>query len=157
MGALRFTAKDILLISAFRENSRKTLTKMSSDLHMPISTIFEKLKRYEKILITRYTALINFQNLGFDVKVKIILRTSKEKRQHVQQFLLRHSNVNSLARITNGYDFMVEAVFRNMRELHDFTEKLESLGIEDKREYYILEDLRREGFLSDRSNAEIII
>ena len=44
---------------------------------------------------------------------------------------------------------MAESVFENIKELEDFLESLDDkFSLEEKKVFYIIEDIRREGFLS---------
>jgi hypothetical protein len=78
------------------------------------------------------------------------------KRDEIKYHLEKDINVNSIYRINNGYDFMIEAIFRNMQELELFMDKLETLGIQSKQEFYILEDVKKEGFISEPELAGIL-
>ena len=53
-------------------------------------------------------------------------------------------------KINNKYDFLVEAVFRNLQELD------EKFKIEQKDSYHIIDDIKREGFLSDQKTVELL-
>ena len=52
--------KDLLIISCLRENSRNNLTNISKMTGIPISTIFDWLKKYEGSIIKKHTALLSF-------------------------------------------------------------------------------------------------
>ena len=43
--------KDLMVLAALRQNARLSLTKMSKTTHVPISTIYDKLKQYERKII----------------------------------------------------------------------------------------------------------
>ena len=80
----------------------------------------------------------------------------REQREAVRDFLLESPCVNNLMKINNGFDFFFEAIFRQMSELEDFIEKLEeNYKIRTKKVFYIIEDLKREGFLSDPMQLEL--
>jgi DNA-binding Lrp family transcriptional regulator len=139
--------KELLLISHFRSNARKNLTKISKETGIPISTIFSKLKQYEGDVIRKFTSLLDFQKLGYDMRVSILLKVDKEDRENVGNFLAKHSSVNSVFRINNTYDYLIEGIFRNMQEVHQFMEQIEKFKILDKEQFYILDDIKREAFM----------
>ncbi len=142
--------KELVILSHFRENARKNLTRISRETKIPVSTIFDKMKKYEGDVVKRYTTLLDFSKLGYDVRVTLVLRVPKEKREEFEHFISRSESINSAFRINNGYDYSVELVLKNMREFHEFSEVLESkFKITSKQEYYILEDIKREAFLTD--------
>ncbi|MBS3119577.1 Lrp/AsnC family transcriptional regulator [Candidatus Woesearchaeota archaeon] len=146
--------KDLLILSHLRENSRATLTHISKKTHMPISTIYDKLKQYENSVIVKHTTLLNFEKLNFNTKAKVLLKASREQRDALGKYLSTAPNVNSLHKVNNGYDYMIEAVFRHIKDLEDFIELLDSkFQLVNKDVYFIIEDIKREGFLN---NPELI-
>ncbi|MFO8016568.1 MAG: Lrp/AsnC family transcriptional regulator [Candidatus Woesearchaeota archaeon] len=140
--------QDFQIISRLRSNARKNLSRISRETGIPVSTIFERLKRYEKELIRKHTALLDFSKLGYDIRVSIILKVPKENRDALKCFLMKQEGINSLYRINNGYDYLVDAVFRNMQEVIDFMETLDEFKAR-KECYYLLEEIKREDFMSD--------
>lgn len=148
--------KELLLLSHFREDARKPLTKISKETRIPVSTIFDKLRKFEDTIITRTTALLNFPKLGYDIRANITLKVGKEDREPLKEFLMKNRNVNSLFKVNNDFDYLIEVVFQNMTEFHQFTESLETFKIEQKREHFILEDLKREAFLSVTKYPQLI-
>ncbi|MBT3406606.1 Lrp/AsnC family transcriptional regulator [Candidatus Woesearchaeota archaeon] len=151
-----FNQKELLIMSHLRENSRKNLTKISKETKIAVSTIFDKIKKYEGGIIKKHTCILDFTKLGFDVRVKMILKCPRPNRDEIQEFLVRHPRVNSVYKINNGYDFLIEGIFRHMKDLSEFTEKLDGYKVKDRHEYFVLEDLKIESFLSDPSYIEMV-
>lgn len=149
--------KELVLISHLRQDARKNLTKISRDTGMPVSTIFDKMKELKGSIVRRHTTLLDFSKLGYDVRVNLAIKVPREKRDELKEYLLREPKVNSISRINNGYDFLIEAIFRNMKEANDFTEGLERFGVKSVEEYFVLEDLKREAFMSDPQTAKIFL
>ncbi|MFO8016503.1 MAG: Lrp/AsnC family transcriptional regulator [Candidatus Woesearchaeota archaeon] len=141
--------KEKLLISHLRQNARKNLTAISRSTGIPVSTLFEKIKQLERGVIKKHTALLDFSRLGFDVRVNFALKAGKQARDRVKEFLMKDARVNSVYRVNNGYDFFVECIFRSMKEASDFSEKLEELKVKEVKEYYILDELKKEEFMGD--------
>jgi len=141
---------DMKFISKLRQNSRESLTNISRKTKIPISTLYDRLKEHEKSLILKHATLLDFSKLGYNCRANILLRTNKECRDKLMTFLKGHPAVNNLYKINNGFDCMAEAVFCNVKELENFIESLDlDFNIEDKRTHYIIDDLKREAFLSD--------
>ncbi len=141
--------KDLLLLTHLRQNARETLTKLSRKTNIPISTIYEKLKTYNRDIIKKHTSLIDFSKLGYNARVEVMLRVDKENRDEIRDFLSRKSCINSIFKINNGYDFLVEGIFRNIQEVEDFLELVEDrFKIKQKQVYYIVDEIKREGFMT---------
>ncbi|MBS3097950.1 Lrp/AsnC family transcriptional regulator [Candidatus Woesearchaeota archaeon] len=142
--------KDLLILSELRQNARETLTKISRKTNIPISTIFDKLKIHENGVIKRYTSLIDFSKLGFYTKAQIIIKVDREDKELLKDYLAKHQNINSIYKINNGFDFLVEAVFRNVRDLEEFLESMGSkFRIKEKLTFYVVDDIKKEGFMAD--------
>lgn len=148
--------KDLLLISHLRKNARTPMTKISKQTNIPVSTIFDKLREYDKDLITKNTCLLNFRTLGYDVKAHLLFKVGKEARAAFLSFLQTSTHTNSIFRVNNGYDYLVEAVFKNLQELQEFYEQTDNYGLEAKQEYFILEDLAREQFMTYQPGFEVM-
>ena len=124
--------------------------------HIPVSTIFDRLREYESEIISKHTTLLDFKKLGFDIKINILFKIARGSRDDFKEFLVKNHNINSVFRVNNGYDYLVEAIFRGMHELQEFMEDIERFNIEDKQELFVLEDLKREGFMADAIHADLL-
>jgi len=141
---------DYKLIAQLRKNSRETLTNISKNIKIPISTLYDKLKAHEESVIMKHTTLLDFASLGFNCRANIMLRTARETREKLGNYLKAHPAINNLYKINNGYDFLAEGIFPNVKELEDFLEELETkFELQEKRTHYIVEDLKREEFMSE--------
>lgn len=142
--------KDLTIMQNLRKNARVSLTRMSKETGIPVSTIFDRIKSQEGKLISKYTSLLDFEKLGYSTRAKLCIKVEREDKDELKEYLTRHQAVNSLFRINNGFDFMVEVVFRQIMDLEEFKDKLEDrFRIQECQSYYIIEDLKREEFLTD--------
>jgi Lrp/AsnC family transcriptional regulator, leucine-responsive regulatory protein len=140
--------KEILILGHFRNDARISLTKLSKITKVPVSTIFDKIKEYKRThLIKKYTSLIDFKKLGFEIRTQVLLSAGKDSKDNVQKFLMTHPRVNNIFRINNGYDFLIECIFKDMQELDEFTRTIDELGLTSKKEFFVMEDLKREEFM----------
>lgn len=149
--------KELLVISSLRKNSRQSLTDMSKAIHIPISTIFDILKMHEKSLIKKHTSLVDFSRLGFNTRAAIVIKTEKANRETLKCFLAQHPHVNSLYQTNSDYDFLIDAIFRNIKDLEKFIETIDDrFKIIEKKTYYIVDDIKGEEFFSDPNLLNII-
>jgi DNA-binding Lrp family transcriptional regulator len=142
--------KERSIISMLRKNSRVSLTDISKKLEMPVSSVFNKIKKQEsKRVIKKHTTIVNFQKLGYNSWSKIIVALDKEDRQKMMEFALMHKNVNSLFEINNGFDFLIETIYENSKELRDFIDELNfRFNIKETIVLEVIKDLKRERFLA---------
>ena len=148
--------KELQIISEFRMNARENLTRASRKLHIPVSTIYDKLKKYNGNLIIRHTAILDFKKLGFSIKVMMAFKSLKSNREDILRFLTTHHRVNTIYRVSNNSDFLIEVLFKDLKELNDFIERLETFTINDIQQYYVVEDLKKEEFLTTPESIDLL-
>ncbi len=147
MKILRKTDQEF--IKNLRKNSRSTLTQISRKIHIPISTLYDRLKNHEKDFITKYTTLIDFSKIGYTTKAQIFLKVPIENRIRLESFLNEHQNVNSVYLLNNKYDFLVEGIFENNQLAREFTDYLSTeFNLLDNEIIFIAKDIVKEGFLA---------
>lgn len=150
--------KDLLILTELRNNARETLTQISKKTSIPISTIYDKIKYYQGSLITKNTVLIDFSKLGFNARANIMIKVDRNAREEARKFLVNHQNINSVYKISNGFDFLVEGVFKNVKDVEDFIDifggkfKLEQVQV-----YYVVDEIKRESFMNDKQLLDIVV
>lgn len=149
--------KHWLLTALLRENSRATLKILSKKTGIPASTIFDFLRTQQGGLYKRNVALMDFGLLGFGTKAQVLIRAEKMHRAQLEEFLLKHWNINSLYKVSNGYDYLAEGIFRTMRELESFMQQLADEFHAKPNAHYVLEDMKQERFLADPCIAEQLL
>jgi len=138
--------KELQLLTHLRENSREKLTSVSKKTKIPISTLFDLLKELQRKIIQKATVLLDFDHLGFHTRAQVFLKSPDKDR--LKEHLLKHPNVNTVHRINEGWNYVAEFVTSNNKELDVMLEKLETeYGVEKKEIHYIIEEVKREGFL----------
>ncbi len=149
---------DMMVAANLRQNARMKLTELSRRTGVPVSTLFDRMHDLGGIGVTRLCAMLDFRKLGFNTCATILFKVSKDKRTELKNCLMKSFCVNSLMRVNNGYDFMAECIFRDMRELEEFCERLEqNYGVRGKEIHFVIEDLKRERFFSDPSFVKEVV
>lgn len=157
MAKAKLKQKDLVILSHLRQQGRATLTKISRKTSIPVTTIYERLKKHQSGVIRKHTLLLDFKKLGYNIITQMLFGVEIDQKTEFGNVLKQKTQVNSVLRINNGYDFIVEGVFRQVHDVEKFIEELESeFNITRKKSYYVLEDLKREGFMCDPTNPIII-
>jgi len=150
--------KDMLIMSHLRQNARMKLAKMSKLTGIPISTIFDRIKANEGRILEKYTVVLDYNQMGYSARINVILKLGKNDKEKITGFLERHPNVNSLHKINNGYDLLIDAVFRHVKDSEGFIENLEeNFVIKSKEIFYIIDSLKKEDFLNCQEHVEYLI
>ncbi|MBW2994956.1 Lrp/AsnC family transcriptional regulator [Candidatus Woesearchaeota archaeon] len=141
--------KYIVVFSYLRQNARDKLTKISKKTGIPVTTIHDQIMHKEGF-VKKYTALLDFEKLGFNARLLMALAVAPEDKNKLREFLLKNYQVNSLYSINNGYDFLAEGVFKQIKEAEKFIENLEQgFQIKNKQVHYITDELKTETFMSN--------
>ena len=149
------TKKELLILTKLRENSRKSLASISRETGIPISTVFEKVNDLGEEIISKYSPLLDFSKIGFGLKVNFLLKSVK-KKDELKKFLIENKNVNSVLRINREFDFFVECFFSSMKEIEEFKESIKNFKIQDKREFFIIEEIKKEEFFTKPEHIEML-
>ena len=145
---------DKKILGFLRTNARQTLTKISKDTRMPISTVFDRLKQMEKTgVILRHTSLLDMKKIGFNVQVFLFIKANRNHKNELEKCLVENPNVNSMVKINGEWNYILETLFGDINSLESFVDDVKN----DFKEitisvHYALKDLKRESFLMD--NAE---
>lgn len=139
---------DIKLLMHLRKNARKKITDISYEENVPVTTLYDRLRVYERKYLKKHTSLIDFRKLGFNSIVHIAIKVSRDKREKLQDFLMNNSSINSLYRINNGHDFLAECIFKDVSKQHEFLEDLQNYDAETV-VYEQVNELRKEEFLTN--------
>src|SRR3972149_6894369 len=149
---------DIKVLVNLRTDGRTPLTELSRKTNLPVSTKHDRRRKNIQSGLIKPTILFNFDKLGFDTRAHILLSVEPAEKEKLLAHLKEHPNVNSLFRINNGWNVVIECIFKNMTESENFVEKLEQeFQIKQKEVHYVLEELKREGFLTRQDQAEKIL
>ena len=111
------TEKEFKVLRCLRKNSRKSMTKISRETKIPIASVMLIIKRLEKAVITKYTSLLNYSSLGYNIKVHFFVKNIEEK-------MLSHPQINTIYKLSGKYNYFIEGVFKNISDVEKFKEKL---------------------------------
>jgi DNA-binding Lrp family transcriptional regulator len=140
--------KDMLILSYIRQNARQRLTSISRRTHIPVTTIYDNVRKYEKSFILKHASIIDFRKIGFSTKMNIALKAGSS-RAELLSYLQEHPNMNSLYRLDSEYDLLAELVFRDNKEANEFVDNIRKrFQIEKSIVLNVTDDLKREEFLS---------
>ena len=155
---MKIVKKDLILFSELRKNARESLTRLSRKTRIPVSTLHDRLKMHMGSLIKKNCALIDFSKLGFSTRATVLLKVKPQKRKELLEYLERNKNVNTLLRVNNNYDFLIEVIFKSLKESEDFLTNLEEeYEIIDKKACYIVDEIKKEEFMSDPQLVDLLV
>jgi len=151
--------KDKVILSHLRNNAKESIVNLSKKIGVPASTIYDRVNVHEKNIIKRYTALLNFEKLGFHGRAYFAVKLDDmQKRRELLDFLVNHPNINSLYKINFGYHYLFEAIFKNVVEAETFINTLnEKFELDQKHIFSVVEDIKKEDFLTKPEHYDALI
>ena len=142
------------MLSSLRGDGRASLTTISRKTKIPVSTLFEVLKRTDKI--ERHTCLLNFRECGFSIRALFFSKVESCDRERFKDFILKHPNLNNFSKINNGFDYYYEMVFCDLQSCEHFAEKVEmDYSLLLQQVHYVVDDLAREVFWENPVKVEM--
>ena len=142
---------DIEVLSYLRKNARQPLVKISKKTGIPVTTIYDKLRRHENQLIKKYTSLMDFSKFGFPVTAFLMVRVDRQDEDRLKAYLRGHPSVNSVYKTEPFTSFMIEGIFKRVYDVVKFFEELENnFTVYEKKELYVTEEVTREKFMTEQ-------
>lgn len=116
---------DLELLERLKDNARLSIRELSREVGRSPSVVYSRLKRLERAGIIRgYTALINYQMLGYEVYALTLLQVEGEHITDVEKLLAEEPNVRAVFDITGEYDVAIITVFSSVSELDLFIKRM---------------------------------
>ncbi len=142
--------QELEILTLLRQDSRKRLTEISKKTGVPVSTIFTRLKSFNGTIIKRFTCMINYEMLGYNLILKMLIKVNPKDRGAVSDYLSRVPSINSVYKISNDYDFIIEGIFRNLGDAESFIEDLDTRHrIRKNMVFYVVDKVKEEGFMTN--------
>jgi DNA-binding Lrp family transcriptional regulator len=141
------------LLLSLRINGRVKLSEIHRSTKIPVTTIFERIKKFGKY-VEKYVTLIDWQKIGFGIRIIMAVSINRNRKKNLQEFLLEHKNVNSVSRVNNNFDFILEAMFASIKELDAFNDELRSLKAKTKM-FFVVEPVREEFFFTEIEHLDL--
>ncbi len=137
-----------IFLKCLRENSREKLTSISKRTKIPISTLYDFMKEFKRSgVIRKNTVLVDFSLLGHNCHAQIFLNVEYSQLEDVRLYLEACSNVNSIYKVNNRWNLIVEVFKKNVRGLDTFVEDLrKNFEIKNIEIHYLIEEIKKEGF-----------
>ena len=124
---------DRKILNALIENARLSYRQVALKVGVSVATIMNRVRELEKNkILLGYSALVDYDKLGFDIDVIISIKVSKGKLFQVENRIATAENVVAVYDVTGDYDSVVVAKFRNRRLLDSFLKKIQTFDFVER-------------------------
>jgi DNA-binding Lrp family transcriptional regulator len=128
-------------------NGRASFRKMATDLRLSTTTVTTHVARLEKEkVIAGYSALVDFQKLGYELTVVTEFSVSKGRLLEMDRAIAKLPGVCAVYDVTGEIDGIVVAKFRNREQLSHFTKGLLALPFVERTNSHVVLTTVKEDF-----------
>lgn len=120
----KLTEKDFKILQELQKDCKKTLKQLSKITKIPITTIYDRVRRMEKDgLITKYSAILDHKKLNFPITAFILVSTVKDEETNEDTIIdevSRFLNVQESHLISGEWDLVLKMRAKSVDEIGDF-------------------------------------
>ncbi len=126
---MRLSEKDLKLLELLQKNCKLGLKEIAREINSPVTTVYEKIKRFEREgIIRKYTAVLDDRKLdkGLTVFVFVTIKyhfADEQKPLSQREIAKRISqipNVQEVHIITGDWDLLLKVKGKDMAEISSF-------------------------------------
>ena len=122
---------DKKILNELSIDSSRNIEKLAKFLHVPRSTVHNRIKKLEKEgFIKGYKAIIDYEKIGLGLTTFMAISlTEKAAIQDVLKKLVNDPKIEEVHTVTGRSDIIVKARFHNPKEIATFTFNSEGTGM----------------------------
>ena len=148
---IKLDGTDLKLLEVLRVNSKLSTSKLSKKTQIPITTVFNRIKKLEKEgLIKSYTLILDQKKLGNPLKVYVFVHydiTVIDKiisREQLKKQLLLLPKVEEISYTTGRFDIFLKVQVKDMDELNELIlGRLRKIpGVGQTESFFVLEEVK---------------
>jgi len=137
------------ILRELAHNSRQSLRKIARKLGVSVNTVSSRIKELEKKgIIKKYTIVIDYEKLGFDLTAIIEVSILKGKLIDVENEIAKLPGVCAVYDVTGLTDAMIIARVKNRRELNSLVKTILKMDYVDKTNTHVVLNTVKESFES---------
>ena len=124
-----FDETDKRIISEYLKDARISYREVAKRLQLAVGTVLTRTKKLENDgIIKSYSAILDYDKLGYDIIAISDITVSKGKLTDVENAIAKLSPTCAVYDVTGENDVIIVSKFKNREEMSDFTKKLLSMS-----------------------------
>lgn len=121
------------ILNVLLENSRLSYRQIAKKVGVSVATIMNRVNNLEKNkIIKKYSAVLDYEKLGYDVDVLIEMKISKGRLFEVEKQIASNPNVYAVYDTTGSFDATVVARFPGRRKMDSFLKKIQTYSFVER-------------------------
>ncbi|MBI2542180.1 Lrp/AsnC family transcriptional regulator [Candidatus Woesearchaeota archaeon] len=115
-------SKDMKILEALREDSRKSIKEISKTTKIRPSTVHQRIQKLiANKIIEKFTVKLDNKSVGENFIVFMLVKGNTA--EYIDLKILNDRHVREIFGVTGEYDLLVKLKFRNVEEFNDFVLK----------------------------------
>tara|TARA_Y100000310_G_scaffold276112_1_gene293050 strand:+ start:2811 stop:3281 length:471 start_codon:yes stop_codon:yes gene_type:complete len=136
---------DRKILEILLKNSRISSRQIAKKTKNSVATIINHIKRLEDNgIIKKYTAVLDYDKIGYDVGIIVQVRISKGNLKEVFNQFASYPNVISVYDVIGNFDAIVIARFKSRKQVRDFIHKIQNFEFVERTETILVLDSVKE-------------
>ncbi len=126
---------DLKILNFLANNSRLSYRQIAKNIGLNVVTVINRMKKLEENnIIIKYGVNVDYEKLGYDLKILIDLRVAKGKLFEVENKIAKHRNVLAVYDVTGNFDVLIVACFKNRKAMDNFIKKIQTYDFVERTE-----------------------
>lgn len=120
---------DKKILDILREDAKMPYYKIAKEVGVGTTTVYSRIQKLIKEgIIERFSALINYEKLGYDAFIIIGLSVEPDKIEGVAKEISEHEEVQMVGVTTGSHDMVVEVLGKDTKTIGKFiNEKIKTI------------------------------
>jgi len=138
---------DRKILKEYTEDSRQSYREIARKIGVAPGTVVSRIREMEKQgIISKYTAQLNYQKLGYDLTAITEITVSKGMIIEVGKEITKIREACAIYNVTGDSDVMVVAKFKDREDLSNFTKKVLKIPHVDRTKTHLVLITLKEDF-----------
>src|SRR3989344_3221485 len=118
---------DLKILSLLSSDARLSARAISSKLGLSTATVIKRTTNLEKQgFIKGYSALIDYDALGYQMQVIIQVRVAHGKEEFIEKKLMKENAITAVYDVTGDFDLLIIARFKSRQSLNNYVKRLQT-------------------------------
>lgn len=138
---------DVRILRELLKNARLSSRQIATKIGVSVGTVISRIRKMEgEGIIKGYTAILDYEKLGYELTVVTEVTVSKGKLLETEREIAKRPNVCAIYDVTGQIDVIVIAKFRSREELSKFTKSLLAMPFVERTNTHVVLTTIKEDF-----------
>jgi DNA-binding Lrp family transcriptional regulator len=138
---------DVKILKNLLDNARFSNRHIAKKVNVSVGTVIAKIKKMESAgIIHGYSALLDYESLGYELTAIIDIIVSEGKLLEVEKEVAKIPSVCAVYDVTGETDAVAIAKFKNRKTLSDVTKKILSLPYVERTNTHVVLAIVKEDY-----------